>query len=201
MSDNLLELFIKKLSKLPGLGPRSGRRLALHLIKEKEDVLKPLTSLFDQVNERVVICQNCGNYDVVQPCHICQDPERDFSTLCIVATVEDLWALERGESYKGMYHVLGGVLSAMEGIRPEHLSLIPLKKRLENNAPVKEIILALSPTLEGQTTSFYIQEQLADFPHKISRLSFGLPMGGELDYLDEGTLNTALSSRVTLESR
>lgn len=200
MTPNLLDVFIKKLSKLPGLGPRSGRRLALHLIKEKEGVLAPLKSLFSEVETQVSVCTTCGNYDVTQPCHVCQDTRRDPTTLCLVATVEDLWALERGDTYKGYYHVLGGVLSAIDGIRPEHLNIASLKKRLESS-DIKEVIFALSPTLEGQTTSFYVQEKIDSFPIKISRLSFGLPMGGELDYLDEGTLNTALSGRVTLEEK
>ncbi len=172
----------------------------MHLIKEKEDVLKPLAQLFQDVDTAVTICDTCGNYDTLQPCHICQDHERDPSLLCLVATVEDLWALERGDNYKGNYHVLGGLLSAIDGVRPEHLKISGLKKRLEEGQ-FKEVIFALSPTLEGQTTSFYVQEKIADHPIKISRLSFGLPMGGELDYLDEGTLNTALTGRVSLEQK
>ena len=200
MADNVLEAFIKKLSKLPGLGPCSGRRLALHLIKERETVLKPLSKLLSDVEEQVQVCAVCGNYDLIQPCQICQDSKRDSSLLCVVAHVEDVWALERGETYAGHYHVLGGLLSALEGVRPEDLKILGLKKRIEEGT-YKEIIFALSPTMEGQTTSYYVQEQLAALPIKVSRLSFGLPMGGELDYLDEGTLNTALKGRVELELR
>lgn len=200
MQENLLDSFIKKLSKLPGLGPRSGRRLALHLIKEKEDLLRPLAQTLLDVDKSVATCSICGNYDLVQPCHICSSVNRDETTLCLIATVEDLWALERGQTYKGHYHVLGGLLSALDGVRPEHLAIPSLKKRLDDHA-YGEIIFALSPSLEGQTTAFYVQDQLKDYPIKISRLSFGLPMGGELDYLDEGTLTTALNGRVKLEQR
>ncbi|PLX30436.1 MAG: recombination protein RecR [Alphaproteobacteria bacterium] len=200
MSENLLDSFIKKLGKLPGLGPRSGRRLALHLIKEKETLLRPLAQILQDVDCSVATCQVCGNYDLSQPCHICSSPNRDDNTLCLVATVEDLWALERGQTYRGQYHVLGGLLSALEGVRPEHLTIARLKERL-NKHSFHELIFALSPSLEGQTTAFYVQDQLKDYDLKISRLSFGLPMGGELDYLDEGTLTTALNGRVKLEKR
>lgn len=188
---NVIQLF----SKLPGLGPRSGKRIALHLLQNRTTTLSALTESLQIVGVKVKDCTTCGNLDSQDPCALCQDPRRDSSVICVVESVADLWALERTASYKGHYHVLGGTLSALDGVGPEDLKLSSLLHRCQKGE-MREIILALNATVEGQTTGHYLTERLKEvgITH-ISSLARGVPMGGELDYLDEGTLSTALLSR------
>lgn len=189
-----IERLMQMLSRLPGLGPRSARRAALHLIKRKETALEPLAAALTEVAETVKPCAICGNYDTVDPCAVCRDSRRDPSLICVVEDVDDLWALERTGAFPGRYHVLGGLLSALDGIGPEDLNLGRLTERAA--APeVKEVILALSATVEGQTTAHYISDRLKDCGVTISGLAHGVPVGGELDYLDDGTLSQALRAR------
>ncbi|MCA0370029.1 MAG: recombination mediator RecR [Proteobacteria bacterium] len=191
---------IKLLSRLPGLGPRSGRRAALHLIKNKEQALSPLLSALTQAAESIVTCNQCKNLDTISPCHICSSPQRDQDTLCIVEDVSDLWALERSASFKGQYHVLGGTLSAIGGVGPEELGIGTLIARVLMLSNLREIVIALSATVEGQTTAHYVHRALQEAcPHlAFSALAHGIPLGGELDYLDDGTLTTALMARRAL---
>lgn len=195
-SEEMVRL-IRLLSKLPGLGPRSGRRAALHLIKNKETSLAPLTQALQEAQKTIKTCDTCGNLDVCSPCSLCKNPGRDKKTLCIVEDVSDLWALERGASFKGLYHVLGGTLSALAGIGPEELKIPVLINRIQEEN-IEEVILALNATIEGQTTAHYIQSQLETLPIRITALALGVPIGGELDYLDDGTLITALNARRSL---
>lgn len=194
MNDGPLDQLIKQLAALPGLGPRSARRVALHLINRKEEVMLPLSRSIEHTAQAVKACSKCHNLDTSNPCRICQSANRDHAQLCIVATVADLWAVERTGFFKGVYHVLGGVLSALDGVSIEDLNLATLKIRVEELNP-SEIILALSATVDAQATSHVIMDMLRDSPAKISRLAHGVPVGGELDYLDEGTIITALKSR------
>ena len=195
MTQDPLQNLIRLLAKLPGLGPRSGRRIALHLLEKKDDALSPLSAAFQEVALKVKSCKVCGNLDAISPCQICANAKRDKSQLCVVENVSDLWALERTNAYSGHYHVLGGTLSAMDGRGPGELRLNSLFNRLSQNA-IQEVILALNATVEGQATAHYITERLSDFPEiQITTLARGVPMGGELDYLDDGTLMTALHSR------
>lgn len=189
-----IERLIQLLARLPGLGPRSGRRAALHLIKRRDQLLGPLAEAMRIAAERIVVCSTCGNVDTTDPCTICVDPGRDPSILIVVEDVSDLWALERAGAVRARYHVLGGVLSALDGVRPEHLALDKLVARAAEPG-VAEVILALSATVDGQTTAHYITDVLAHLPVKVTRLAHGVPVGGELDYLDEGTLSAALRSR------
>lgn len=189
-----LDHLMKLLGKLPGLGPRSGRRAALHLIKRRESHMIPLVEALSLVAQHVKPCVTCGNLDEQTICNICQNTKRDRSRLCIVQDVDDLWALERTGAFKGYYHVLGGILSALDGIGPQDLRLEELKTRLQNGE-ILEVILALGATMDGETTSHYIQDMLQDFPVQITRLAYGVPMGGELDYLDDGTITAALNAR------
>ena len=195
MKTSELEKLIKLLSKLPGLGPRSARRAVLALLQEKDQLMVPLMSSFQTVLATIKTCEECGNQDVTNPCGICADYGRDHGVICIVETVADLWALERTNSFKGVYHVLGGVLSPLEGIRPEDLTIEALEKRIEIKKP-DELIFALSATVNGQTTVHYIADLFEDRAIKTSKLAHGVPVGGELDYLDEGTLSTALKARL-----
>ncbi|MBL8893923.1 MAG: recombination protein RecR [Rhizobiales bacterium] len=189
-----IERLIQILAKLPGLGPRSARRAVLHLIKNREKLLSPLALALAEARDKVVVCSVCGNVDTVDPCSLCSDPRRDHSVICVVEDVSDLWALERAGAWSGLYHVLGGTLSAIEGVRPEDLSIAPLSARAR--APeIKEVVLAVNATVEGQTTAHYITDLLKPLPIKLSRLAHGVPVGGELDYLDEGTLTAAIRSR------
>ena len=189
-----IERLIQLLAKLPGLGPRSARRAALHLIKNKDRLLDPLTTALGEAGDKVVECTNCGNIDTVDPCTICSDPRRDPSIICVVEEVGDVWALERASAVKGGYHVLGGTLSALEGIGPEELNISSLLLRAA--APeVSEIIIAVNATVEGQTTAHYLTDQLKPSGVSVSRLAHGVPVGGELDYLDEGTLAAAMQAR------
>lgn len=189
-----IERLIQLLAKLPGLGPRSARRAALHLVKKREQLLGPLADAMAVAHERIVVCDTCGNVDTAQPCTICSDPRRDDSILIVVAEVADLWALERSGALNARYHVLGGILSPLDGVRPEHLSLERLAARASDPA-VKEIVLALNATVDGQTTAHYITDILSHLPVKLTRLAHGVPVGGELDYLDDGTLVAAMRSR------
>ena len=189
-----IERLIQLLAKVPGLGPRSARRAALHLIKKKEQLLGPLASAMSEAVEKVRVCSNCGNVDTADPCMICTDPRRDRSTIIVVEDVSDLWALERATGLNALYHVLGGTLSPLDGVGPEQLTIRQLVDRIAAGE-VREVILAVNATVEGQTTAHYLTDQLAEFGVKVTRLAHGVPVGGELDYLDEGTLAAALKSR------
>lgn len=189
-----IERLIQLLAKLPGLGPRSARRAALFLIKNRERLLVPMAAAMAEAQEKVTVCSDCGNVDTVDPCTLCTDPRRDRSTICVVEEVGDLWALERAGAWSGLYHVLGGTLSAIEGVRPEDLSIGALVERAAQG-PVKEVVLALNATVEGQTTAHYITDRLKMLGIATSRLAHGVPVGGELDYLDEGTLTQAIRAR------
>ncbi|MGE3877402.1 MAG: recombination mediator RecR [Parvibaculaceae bacterium] len=189
-----IERLIQVLARLPGLGPRSARRAALHLIKNREKLLVPLTSALEEALDKVTMCSECGNVDTSDPCTLCRDPRRDTSMICVVEEVGDLWALERAGAWGGLYHVLGGTLSAVEGVRPEDLSIARLVDRAGHEG-VKEVVLAVNATVEGQTTAHYIIDRLKDLNVATSRLAHGVPVGGELDYLDEGTLTQAMRAR------
>ncbi len=189
-----IEELIALLSKLPGLGPRSARRAALHLIKKREQLLLPLARAMGEAATKIEICQECGTIDTQQPCAICSDPSRDASVICVVEEVGDLWALERAGIVRARYHVLGGTLSPLDGRGPEDLSIAKLAERA--HAPeVREIILALNATVEGQSTAHYLAAELEGLGVRITRLARGVPVGGELDYLDEGTLAAAIKLR------
>lgn len=194
MSEQYLQKLIKKVSKLPGLGPRSSRRVVLHLLKDKEKLLLPLIEDLTTVANNIRSCIECGNLDENEICKICKDSFRNQNLLCVVETVADLWALERSNVYNGKYHILGGVLSAIDGVNPEQLNIASLEKRLENKS-ITEIIIAISATLDGQTTAHYLAEILSKFNINITRLAHGLPVGGELDFLDDGTIAQALKAR------
>ena len=194
MSAKDLQGLIQYLAKLPGLGPRSGRRAALHLLKHQENLMTPLIDSLRHVREHIKSCSVCGNYDTVDPCQLCQDPNRDARLICVVESVADLWALERSSSFKGKYHVLGGTLSALDGIQPEDLKIPLLLHRIEENQ-VQEVILALNVTVDGQTTAHYLADRLENLSIKVTALAHGVPIGGELDYLDDGTLTAALRAR------
>ena len=188
--DTLIRLF----AGLPGLGPRSARRVVLHLIKKRDALMQPLTQALADVAARIRICSTCGNMDTVDPCAICRDARRDTAQLCVVEDVADLWALERSGLFRGRYHVLGGTLSALDGVGPEDLAIASLVARVQDGT-VEEVILALNATVDGQTTAHYITERLADAPVRVTALAHGVPVGGELDYLDDGTLAAALKAR------
>ena len=192
-----IEKLIQLLARVPGLGPRSARRAALFLIKKKEALLKPLGLAMQNAAEKIRICSVCGNVDTSDPCSVCTDPRRDQSTIIVVEDVSDLWALERAGTMQVKYHVLGGHLSPLDGIGPDDLNIASLVNRVaEGN--VKEVILAVNATIEGQTTAHYLTDQLHSYPVKITRLAHGVPVGGELDYLDDGTLAAALRARTSL---
>jgi recombination protein RecR len=192
-----IEELIALLARMPGLGPRSARRAALHLIKKREQLLLPLARAMGLAAEKIAICQECGNIDTQQPCAICQDLGRDPSLICVVEEVGDLWALERAGIVSSRYHVLGGTLSPLDGRGPDDLSIAKLVERA--HAPeVREIILALNATVEGQSTAHYLASELEGLPLKLTRLARGVPIGGELDYLDEGTLAAAIKLRQPL---
>lgn len=193
-NNNELDHLINLLGKIPGLGPRSARRAALGLIKKKDALMRPLASALADVAENVHPCVTCGNLDVENPCHICENPKRDRTLICVIEDVSDLWALERAGSFRGLYHIIGGTLSALDGVGPEDLNISGLVKRA-SDPELKEIIIATNATVDGQTTAHYITEQLRPFDITVSRLAHGVPIGGELDYLDDGTLTTALNSR------
>lgn len=189
-----LQTLIQLLAKLPGLGPRSARRVALHLLKYKEELMVPLAEALQIAAQALKSCHKCGNMDTQDPCAICASNRRDPEQLCIVESIADLWALERAGSYKGYYHVLGGTLSALEGIGPDQLKIPALLQRIQTTG-IREIILALNATVEGQTTSYYLADTLKTTAAKVTALAHGVPLGGELDYLDDGTLTAALGAR------
>src|SRR6188768_3414855 len=192
-----IERLIQLLARLPGLGPRSARRAALHLIKKREPLMAPLTQALQTAFDKIVVCKTCGNIDTADPCTVCTDPRRDPSIIIVVADVADLWALERAEVLNARYHVLGGTLSPLDGIGPQDLTIDALVSRAHDSA-VKEIILALNATVDGQTTAHYITDLLQDANVKVTRLAHGVPVGGELDYLDEGTLSAAMRQRTVI---
>ncbi len=194
MASQEIENLVQALSKLPGLGPRSARRAVLHLLKRPETTMKPILAAMERVEANLVTCGICGNVDTQDPCQICNDPRRDEKSLCVVEEVSDLWALDKSRLFPGKFHVLGGRLSALDGVRPEDIAIDKLIKRLEQGG-IDEVVLAMNATLEGQTTAHYIAERLENYPLRLSQLSHGIPVGGELDYLDEGTLAQALRSR------
>lgn len=190
-----IEQLIQLLARLPGLGPRSARRAVLQLIKKKEQLMVPLSAALDRAVEAVVVCETCGNIDTRSPCHICADPRRGGGILIVVEDVADLWALERAGVGAVKYHVLGGVLSPLDGVGPDDLSIDTLLRRAPE---FSEIVLAVNATVEGQTTAHYITDRLSPSGVKITRLAHGVPVGGELDYLDEGTLSQALKARTAI---
>jgi len=188
-----IERLIALLARLPGLGHRSARKAALALIKRREDLLQPLAAALSEAAQKIIACPNCGNIDTVSPCTICQDPRRDRSLIVVVEEIADLWALERAGVVNAVYHVLGGHLSPLDGVGPEELNVVRLIERAA--PPVKEVLLALNATVEGQSTAHYLTEQLQGHGVAVTRLAQGVPIGGELDYLDEGTLAAAIKSR------
>ncbi|MEO7504178.1 MAG: recombination mediator RecR [Sphingomicrobium sp.] len=194
MASHQIDALTQALARLPGLGPRSARRAVLHLLKKREAALDPLRAALDAVAESLATCSTCGNVDTSDPCAICRDPRRDDRLLCVVEEVADLWALDRSRLFPGRFHVLGGRLSALEGIRPEDLGIDALVARVAKGG-IDEVVLATNATLEGQTTAHYLAERLDKFPIRLTMLAHGLPVGGELDYLDEGTLAQALRAR------
>lgn len=189
-----LDHLIRMLAGLPGLGNRSARRIALHLLSKRSTSMLPLARALEEAAENVKDCGVCGNLDMRNPCGICADPKRDRSKICVVARVSDVWAIERTHAYKGLYHVLGGLLSALDGVGPEDLRIEKLLER-SKEGECEEIILGLSATVDGQSTAHYIADRLGGADVKITRLAHGVPVGGELDYLDDGTITTALKSR------
>ena len=197
MAAGELDRAMQYLAKLPGLGPRSARRAILHLMKRRESLMLPLAEALAAAARSVRPCSTCGNLDTVDPCGICADPRRDPHVICVVEDVADVWALERAAAFKGRYHVIGGVLSALDGIGPEDLEVDGLVARAADPA-VGEVILAMNATVDGQTTAHYLADRLAPTGVKVSRLAHGVPVGGELDYLDDGTLAQALRARHAL---
>ena len=194
MASSEIENLSSALARLPGLGPRSARRAVLWLVKHRETALDQVLDALGAVRDKLVECHTCGNVDTQNPCSICADPRRDTKSICVVEDVADLWALDRARLFTGKFHVLGGKLCALDGVRPEDLAIDHLLGRVEQGG-VDEVVLAMNATLEGQTTAHYIAERLERFPVRITQLAHGLPVGGELDYLDEGTLAQALRAR------
>lgn len=191
-----IERLVQLLARVPGLGPRSARRAVLHLIRKREELLTPLAAAMQVARDRILTCTSCGNIDTSDPCAICNNAERDGTTLVVVETVADLWALERSGAVKARYHVLGGVLSPLDGVGPDDLNFASLVARAAAG-DVREIILAVNATVDGQTTAHYLIDLLSHMDIKITRLAHGVPVGGELDYLDEGTLTAAIRQRTT----
>jgi recombination protein RecR len=189
-----IEKLIQLLARLPGLGPRSARRAVLHLIKNREKLMDPLTVALEDAQDKVTVCDDCGNVDSLNPCTICSDLRRDRTLICVVEEVGDVWALERASAWNGLYHVLGGTLTALGGVTPDDLAIGQLLSRATDGI-VKEVVLATNATVDGQTTAHYITERLKDQGIATSRLAHGVPVGGELDYLDEGTLTQAIRAR------
>ena len=197
MQGKEIEKLTKIIAKLPALGTRSARRIVLQLLKKKESTLLPLIEALQEVSDKVKKCPICGNFDTAEPCSVCQDAARDRETICVVQDVADLWAMERVGHYRGLYHVLGGILSALDGVVPEDLNMDSLFTRLQNGV-VKEVILALPATIDGQITAHYMLSRLKEFPVKVTTLAQGIPVGAELDYMDDGTIQLALSARKEL---
>ncbi len=189
-----IERLIQLLARLPGLGPRSARRAALHLIRKREELLGPLADAMARAKENIRTCSRCGNVDTVDPCSVCSDPRRDPAVLVVVETVADLWALERAAALRARYHVLGGTLSPLDGVGPDDLNLATLAGRVQEDG-ITEVILAVNATVDGQTTAHYVTDLISHLGVRTTRLAHGVPVGGELDYLDEGTLSAALRSR------
>jgi recombination protein RecR len=195
MTSSEIEKLINQISKLPGLGRRSAQRIALYLLKNKDQSLLPLVQCLHEANQKIVNCENCGNIDTITPCSLCSNTKRDVKTICVVEGVSDLWTFERIGFYRGMYHVLGGSLSAINGIGIDEIAITKLINRIEKNN-VQEVILALSTTMEGQTTSYVISDKLEKISNlEVTRLAQGVPFGGEVHYLDENTLSSAFQSR------
>ena len=192
-----IERLIQLLGRLPGLGPRSARRAVLHLLKKRETLMQPLTAALAEAAATIKACSSCGNLDTVDPCSICADGTRDSGLICVVEDVGDLWAMERGKIFNGRYHVLGGTLSALDGIGPDELNIAGLIKRIQGGA-VREVIVATNATVDGQTTAHYLAERLGKTGVPLTRLAHGVPVGGELDWLDDGTLATAFKARRAL---
>jgi recombination protein RecR len=192
-----IERLIQLLARLPGLGPRSARRAALFLIKKRELLMAPLAAALQTAMEKIEVCRTCGNIDSQNPCTVCTDARRDPSIIVVVADVADLWALERAQTLNARYHVLGGTLSPLDGVGPQDLSIDALVSRVHAE-PVREVVLALNATVDGQTTAHYVTDLLQDTNVKITRLAHGVPVGGELDYLDEGTLSAAIRQRTAM---
>jgi len=192
-----IERLIQLLGRLPGLGPRSARRVALHLLKKREVLMQPLSAALADAARAIRACSTCGNLDTTDPCSICADSRRDPGLLCVVEDIGDLWAMERGKIFPGLYHVLGGTLSALDGIGPDELNIGSLLRRVKDG-PVREVIVATNATVDGQTTAHYLAERLSDCGVPVTRLAHGVPVGGELDWLDDGTLATALKARRAL---
>ncbi|MEX0815679.1 MAG: recombination mediator RecR [Dongiaceae bacterium] len=190
-----IERLIQLLARLPGLGPRSARRAALHLLQKRDALMRPLAHALETAAANIRACAICGNLDTVDPCAVCADARRDAAIICVVEDVADLWALERTAAFKGRYHVLGGTLSALDGVGPDQLNIAALVGRA-SDAGVREVILALGATVDGQTTAHYIADRLAGTGVAVTRLAHGVPVGGELDYLDDGTLTAALKARL-----
>lgn len=197
MSNSYIDQLIKTISKLPSLGTRSARRIVLHMLKKRENIIPQLIQSLQDVYDNIKVCDICGNYDTQSPCAICCSNNRENNVLCVIQDISDLWALERGGLYKGKYHILGGVLSAIDGITPDDLNIDKLLTRVENDQ-ITEIILALPATVDGQITMHYISSLLKDKNIKVSTLAQGIPVGGELDYLDDGTIKLALDMRKQL---
>ncbi len=193
-SNSEIDLLIDLFAKLPGLGPRSARRLVLSLIKKRESLMIPLAQTLAHTAEKIKICSVCGGLDIQDPCKFCDNQDRDDSMLCVVEQISDVWAMERSLAYKGRYHILGGVLSALDGVLPEHLNIQNLIQR-SGKKEIKEVILAMNATIDGQATAHYITDRLKGLDITITKLAHGVPIGGELDYLDDGTIATALQSR------
>lgn len=192
-----IENLIKMLARIPGFGPRSARRATLHLVKKKEQLLGPLADTMADIYKKICLCSICGNIDTIDPCIICIDEQRDSSVIVVIEDVADLWALERAGAVNALYHVLGGTLSPLDSIGPEDIGIQSLIERIKVKK-IRELILAISATIEGQTTAHYIMDKLKNMNIKITRLAYGIPIGSELDYLDEGTLFEAIRSRTVL---
>ena len=197
MQGKEIEKLTKIIAKLPALGTRSARRIVLQLLKKKETSLLPLITALQEVADNVKKCPICGNFDTQEPCSVCQDTTRDKETVCVVQDVADLWAMERVGLYRGQYHVLGGILSALDGVTPDDLNVEGLFARLPSGV-IKEVILALPATIDGQITAHYLLSRLKEFPVKVTTLAQGIPLGAELDYMDDGTIQLALSARKEL---
>ena len=194
MKPSKIDSLIELLARLPGIGPRSARRIALNLLKKPDSLMIPLAKALVETADQIKKCEICGNIDTVSPCNLCEDNRRDQSIIVVIVEVGDLWALERAAVHKGLYHVLGGSLSAIDGVGPDDLGINQLIERA-NKDSTEEVVLAMNATIDGQTTAYYITDQLSECNVKISRLARGVPVGGELDYMDDGTLMEALESR------
>ena len=197
MFDGPLEILVRQLAALPGLGSRSAKRIALHLLSAKGNKMQSLIDALEEAAKSIVTCNVCGNLDSSDPCRVCRDPARDKSVLCVVAGVADLWAVERTGAYKGQYHVLGGVLSALDGVGPDQLTIDQLLSCLRTGQ-IREVILALSATVDGQSTAHYLMDHMEGLNLHITRLAHGVPVGGALEFLDDGTIATAMKSRASL---